>query len=158
MFLAFLNARGEGATVSVSEANTVNQRRTLLPCGKTHETGEGGVEGDSSRSQFWTDPSLWHNHGALYKHASTLRSTAASTGNLGSGPFSHPSRCLPAPCRPCLALDASDNSLGPVGLHTLVDGLRGPLLRVSLARTGLFGRVGGQAVARRGLRGLEPRP
>ncbi|CAJ1398701.1 unnamed protein product [Effrenium voratum] len=50
--------------------------------------------------------------------------------------------------RPCLALDASDNSLGPVGLHTLVDGLRGPLLRVSLARTGLFGRVGGQAVAR----------
>ena len=50
--------------------------------------------------------------------------------------------------RPCLNLDASDNNLGSTGLEALVEGLEGSLQRVSLLRSGLCGKEGGQAVAK----------
>ena len=50
--------------------------------------------------------------------------------------------------RPSLHLAANDNNLGPQGLEALIDGLPGPLRKASLMRAGLFGKEGGQAVAR----------
>lgn len=50
--------------------------------------------------------------------------------------------------KPCLNLDASDNNLGDTGLEALVEGLPGPLQRVSLLRSGLCGKAGGRAVAK----------
>ncbi|CAK9070405.1 unnamed protein product [Durusdinium trenchii] len=59
--------------------------------------------------------------------------------------------------RPTLQLNASDNNLGLDGVEALIEGLPGPLLKASLMRAGLFGREGGQAVARllRASPGLE---
>eukprot|EP00438_Fugacium_kawagutii_P009394 Skav231300 [mRNA] locus=scaffold161:295749:297746:- [translate_table: standard] len=50
--------------------------------------------------------------------------------------------------RPSLTLDASDNNLGSSGLEALVDSLPGSFQRVSLLRSGLCGKAGGQAVAK----------
>lgn len=50
--------------------------------------------------------------------------------------------------QPCLNLDVSDNNLGDTGLEALVEGLPGPLQRVSLLRSGLCGKAGGRAVAK----------